>query len=56
MRHRPALRTLILEFALHLHEGLGEEGVDMAEHPVAAAVTPVRAKEALDAAQPIDRV
>lgn len=28
----------------------------MAEHPVAAAVTPVGAKEALDAPQPVDRV
>jgi hypothetical protein len=41
MRHRPALRQLILELALHLHEGLGKEGVHMAEHPVVATVTPI---------------
>jgi hypothetical protein len=41
MRHRPALRQLILELALHHHEGLGKEGIHMAEHPVAATVTPV---------------
>jgi hypothetical protein len=28
----------------------------MAEHPVAATVTPVWAKESLDTSQPIDRV
>jgi hypothetical protein len=57
MRHyKPALRQLILEFTLHLDEGLGKEGVHVAEHPVAAAVTPVGAEEALDAPQPVDRV
>lgn len=56
MRHRPALSQLVLEFTFHLHQGLGEEAIHVAEHPVAAAVAPIRAEEALDAPQPVNRV
>jgi hypothetical protein len=56
VRHKPALGQLILEFSLHLDKGLRKEGIHMVEHPITTPVTPIRAKEALDTSQAINRI